>query len=186
MPLNMPAAVALRAAVLPVAALCVLVLLSACGGGKPLPPCPQIRVDSTTAQLTKFREGAGRDLNDIEYEVRMLGFKRQCEFKDDGVDVMMDLTLEVASGPAAQPGRTPIYYFVALPQFYPEPSGKKIATVNFDLKSGVGRRGRIEENGVRVFIPLDKEEPAAAYDVYVGLQLDQEQLAYNRSLQKDR
>jgi hypothetical protein len=178
--------VAARALIAPAIVLCVSVLLSACGGGKPLPPCPQVRVDSTTAQLTKFREGSGRDINDVEYQARMLGFKRQCEFKDDGVDVTMDLVIEVASGPAAKPGSMSLYYFVALPQFYPEPTGKRIIAVSHNLEPGVGRRERIKEDGVRVFIPLSKDEPAAAYDVYVGLQLDQEQLEYNRSLQKGR
>jgi hypothetical protein len=170
----------------PVMVLCVSVLLSACNAGKPLPPCPQVRVDSTTAQLTKFREGSGRDLNDVEYQARMLGFKRQCEFKDNGVDVTMDLVIEVASGPAAKAGHTPLYYFVALPQFFPDPTGKRVIATSFDLEPGVGRRQRINENGVHVFIPLAKDEPAAAYDVYVGLQLDQDQLEYNRNLEKAR
>jgi len=164
-----------------------LAFLSGCGADAPLPPCPSVRVDNTTAALTKFREGSGRDLADVEYQVRMLGYKGICDFadKEKGVEVVMDLTLEVATGPAAKPGRTPIYYFVALPQYFPEPAGKKIMVVSHDLDKGTGKRERITLDNVRVFIPLGKDEPAAAYEVYVGLQLTPDQLDYNRSLQKD-
>ncbi|TAL00723.1 MAG: hypothetical protein EPO08_12710 [Rhodospirillaceae bacterium] len=167
-------------------AMCALALLAACSSDKPVPPCPQVRVDNTTAALTKFRDGSGRDLTDVEYEVRLVGYQGVCKFGDKGVDVSMDLVMEVASGPAAKPGPTPIYYFVALPQFFPEPAGKRIMVVNHDLEAGAGRKARIEEHGVHAFIPLKKEEPGAAYDVYVGLQLDQDQLDYNRSQQEKK
>jgi len=175
-PTSFPAA-ARRAAL----AVFTLAFLAACHSDKPVPTCPQVRVDSTTAALTKFRDGPGRDLNDVEYEVRLIGYKGYCKFNKKGVDLSMDLVMEVASGPAAKPGRTPIYYFVALPQFFPEAAGKRIMVVNHDIEAGAGRRDRIAENGVHVFIPLKPEEPGAAYDVYVGLQLDADQLEYNRS-----
>jgi hypothetical protein len=165
---------------------CALAGLAACGHDKPLPPCPQVRVDSTTAQLTKFRPGSRDDLDNVEYQVRVLGYKGECDFQDEGVEVTMDIAMEVASGPAAKPGKTPIYYFVALPQFFPGTEGKKIMVVNHDLKPGVGRRKRIDQHDVRVFIPMKKDEPAAAYEVYIGLQLTPDQLEYNREIQHSR
>ena len=164
-------------------AVCAVGFLSACSSGTPVPPCPQVRFDSTTSTLTKFRGGSGHTFSDVEYEVRFLGYEGVCDFNDDGVDVIMDIVMEVASGPAAKSGRIPIYYFVAVPQYYPKPAGKKIISVKHDLKAGTGRRAQVEENGVRVSLPLDSGEPAAAYEVYVGLQLTQDQLDYNRSLQ---
>ncbi len=164
----------------------LLALLAACNKDKPLPPCPSVRIDNTTAALTKFGEGGGQDLSNVEYQVRILGYKGICDFDDNSVDVKFDLTLEVASGPAAKPGRMPIYYFIALPQFFPDAVGKKVVTINHNLEAGSGRRARIQENGVNVRIPLGDKEPAAAYDVYVGLQLTPEQLAYNRDQQQRR
>jgi hypothetical protein len=38
----------------------------------------------------------------------------------------------------------------------------------------------VNETGVHVFIPLQKDEPAASYDVYVGLQIEDADAAYNR------
>lgn len=164
----------------------VVAALAGCGSDKPLPPCPSVRIDNTTAALTKFRDDGGRDLNSVEYEVRLLGYKGICKFGKTGVDVNLDLTMEIASGPAATRGRVPIYYFVALPQFFPEADGKRIMTVTHTLEPGTGRKARIQEDGVHVFIPLGKEEPAAAYDVYVGLQLTSDQLEYNRTQQERR
>jgi hypothetical protein len=164
----------------------LLALLASCKADKPLPPCPSVRVDATTGTMTKFRDGGGHALEDVEYEVRLLGYKGICDFKDKGVDVSFDLTMEIASGPAAKPGSTPIYYFIALPQFWPEATGKRIMTINHDLKAGAGRTARINQNSQHVFIPLGEKEPAAAYDVYVGLQLTPDQLEYNRSIQQGR
>ena len=164
----------------------VAALLAACGTEKPVPPCPPVRVDNTTAALTKFQDEHGRDLTDVAYEVRVVGYKGYCKFdkKGRGVDVVMDLVLDVASGPAAKSGEIEIPYFVALPQFFPAPDGKHVFQVRHHLEPGTGHRARIDENDVHVYIPLKKDEPAAAFDVYVGLQLTPEELAYNRSLQQ--
>jgi hypothetical protein len=96
----------------------------------------------------------------------------------------MDLVMEVASGPAATSKDIDVDYFVAIPQYFPDPAGKHVFEVHHHLQPGSGRTARIDEHDVRAFIPLKKEEPAAAYDVYVGLQLTPDELAYNRSLEK--
>jgi hypothetical protein len=163
----------------------VAALLAACATDKPVPPCPPVRIDDMTAALTKFRDDRGRDLTDVVYEVRVVGYKGFCKFdkKGRGVDVSMDLVLDVASGPAATSEDITIPYFVALPQFFPQPEGKRVFEVHHHLQPGAGRRARIEEHDVHTYIPLKKEEPAAAFDVYVGLQLTPEELQYNRNLQ---
>jgi hypothetical protein len=163
----------------------VAAVLAACGTDKPVPPCPPVRIDNTTAALTKFREGPGRDLTDVAYEVRVVGYKGFCRFdkKGRGVDVSMDLVMDVASGPAATSEEITIPYFVALPQFFPQPEGKRVFEVRHHLQPGTGRRARIEEHDVHTYIPLKKDAPAAAFDVYVGLQLTPDELEYNRSLQ---
>lgn len=147
----------------------------------PLPPCPSVRVDSTTARLTQFKEGPGRDITDVEYQAEVIAYQGECQFSDEGVTVRMDLDFAIASGAAVKGGPASIYYFVAIPQMFPKPEGKRVFQVQYNLPATPGVRNQVREKGISVFIPLQKDEPAASYDVYVGLQLDNAQLEYNRS-----
>jgi hypothetical protein len=146
-----------------------------------LPPCPSVRVDSTTARLVQFRDGGGQTPADVAYEAQIVGYGGVCDFQDDGVAIDMDLDLVVAAGPATRGGRAELYYFVAIPQYFPDTKGKRIFRTRATVPGQPGRRERLEEKGIRIFIPLKENEPAAAYDVYVGFQLTQAQLDFNRA-----
>ena len=78
-------------------------------------------------------------------------------------------------------GSTPLYYFVAIPQFFPQPPGKRIMQVIHSLPAKAGTREVFTESNVSVRIPLKKDEAGASYDIYLGFQPDNEQLEYNRS-----
>ena len=146
-----------------------------------VPPCPPVRVDNATASLTKFKDGPGRDVTDIEYQAEILGYKGQCKYSKDAVEVTFDVDFAVTGGPASKGGSTPLYYFVAIPQFFPNDPGKRILEVIHKLPEKAGQRETFTESGVYVKIPLKKDEAGASYDVYVGFQPDNEQLEYNRS-----
>jgi hypothetical protein len=154
--------------------------LSACADNT-LPPCPSVRVDSTTARLTQFKPGPGRDVTDVAYQVEVVAYQGECVFSDEGVEVQMDLDFALATGPAVEKGPVTLYYFVAVPQLFPNPVGKRVFQVRRTLPATPGVRERFRETDLRIFIPLKKNEPAAAYDVYVGMQLDNAQLDYNRA-----
>lgn len=149
---------------------------------EPVPPCPEIRIDSNTAQLTYFAPStAGRGLSDIGYRAEIVSFAGTCEFDDDGVEAVMDIDLMVTGGPDMEPGPVDLYYFVAIPRFFPEPAGKQIFKRSHTLRPGGARRERLTESNVRIFIPLEDRLTAAGYDIYIGFQLTDEQLAYNRN-----
>ena len=162
--------------VLPVVAAFVLAGCS----NKPVPPCPQVRVDSNTARYVKFQD-VSKDLTQIDYAIELVGYEGQCNFGKNGVDLTMDLVFDVVAGPAAKAGKVPVNYFIAIPQFYPKPEGKRVMTLEASLPKAAGARTRVKDSGVHVFIPLDKDEPGAAYDVYVGLQISEADAAYNDS-----
>ena len=149
---------------------------------EPVPPCPEIRIDSNTSQLTYFAPGiAGRGISDVGYQAEIVSFDGTCEFDDDGVEAVMDIDLMVAGGPAMEPGPVDLYYFIAITRFFPDPAGKQIFKRTHRLRAGGARRERITESNVRIFIPLEDRLTAAGYDIYIGFQLTDEQLAYNRN-----
>lgn len=158
-------------------ALLLLLALSGCGADRIVPPCPPVRIDNATAFLTKFKDGAAEDAANMEYRAELVGYKGQCVFKDDRVELSMDVDFAFEAGPAAT-GGTKVPYFVAIPQFFPRPEGKRV--LEFSAPSGSGLK-RVRETNITTVIPLKKDEPAASYDVYIGLQLTPAQLTYNRA-----
>jgi len=166
---------------LPLITLFVFVLgLTSCSL-EPIPPCPEVRIDSTTARYTIFKDGPGRDITDIAYEAEIVSFEGSCEFDDDGVEVTMDMDMMISGGPSVQPGPINLHYFVAIPRFHPDPAGKKVFTRGYIIPRSGSRRERITESNIRVYIPLESEIIAGGYIIYLGFQLTNEQLEYNRS-----
>lgn len=159
-------------------ALSVLLALAGCGADKIVPPCPPVRIDNATAVLTKFKDGAAQDMNNMEFRAELVGYKGQCTFKDNRVELSMDIDFAFEAGPAAK-GAVKVPYFVAIPQFFPRPEGKRV----LEFSASEGKKGpqRIRESNITTVIPLKKDEPAAAFDVYIGLQLTPQELEYNRT-----
>lgn len=114
------------------------------------------------------------------YQAEIVSFEGTCQFDDDGVEAVMDVDIMVSGGPAVEPGQIDLYYFVAIPRFFPDPTGKKVFSRKYKIPSGGPRRERLTESNVRIFIPLEDRLTAAGYDVYLGFQLTDEQLQYNR------
>lgn len=161
-------------------ALFVTALVLAGCTGDPVPPCPEIRVDTNTSRLTAFKEGEGRDVTDVAYDAAIVSYAGSCNFGDEGVEVDLDVDFLISNGPSVTPGPLTLYYFVAIPRFYPDAKGKQVFTLQRRLQGQPGRSTRFTEEGIRVFIPLDDKLMASGYDVYVGFQLTDEQLQYNR------
>lgn len=154
-------------------------VISGCNNSPP-PPCPPVRVDNVTATMTKFEDGESRDLSDIEYQVEITGFQGECVFTGEKVEVLLDVDFRVTSGSSAQAGPISFYYFAAIPQFFPQPEGKKIFEIQTQLAGGATNPVSLTESGVSIEIPVSKDRPAASFDVYLGLQLNDDQLEFNR------
>lgn len=165
--------------------LLVAVTVSGCAR-KIVLPCPNVRVDSATASLTKFKDGpvnaqGGREVSDIEYQADIAGYKGTCEYDDDNVEVTFSVDFTVTGGAAAKGGSAPLYYFVAIPQFFPAENGKRIMKTTHKLPARAGTRESFSESGLSVTIPIKKDQAGASYDIYIGFQLDAAQIDYNRS-----
>ncbi len=164
------------------AALAVLALATLAGCKANLVPmCPAVRVDNATASVTKFRDASARAPGDLEYRADILGFKGECDFGKEKVDVTFSVDFAVTGGPAAKGGNAQLYYFVAIPQFFPDTNGKQVVIARARLPERNAQRQTFTENDVHVTIPLKKDQAGAAFDIYVGFQVDAAQLEYNRS-----
>ena len=162
--------------------------LSACGmftASAPPPPCPELSVLGDAASLTKFVEGAGRDLTDVLYEARLVDAAGACDYdmkKETGegtLSVEMAVSMEMARGPANRDGKALVHYFVAV-------TGKDQEVLNKQDFAGTveftGNRSQLRWTDEPVYLafPLKKGQTGRDFRIYVGYDLTPEELEFNR------
>jgi len=162
----------------------LLVALGGCSvfGGKGLPPCPEVAVLADAAKFTQFRPGEGRDITDIVLQGEITGFHGSCAYNKDRGKLTLTLQVQMvfSLGPAAQGRDVKTAYFIAVPSFYPKPEAKRIMPVNFTFANAADHI-RITDNEVDVILPAkDLAKDLDKLGVYIGFQLDQPELEYNR------
>lgn len=145
-------------------------------------PCPPVRLEASTAEMTRFRAGPGRDLTDVVMEAEITGFQGACQYADEGDSVEIELVLGFAAslGPGADSRTQTFRYFVAVPRFFPDPAGKKVFETTLTFPDGIDRV-RYGGEELTITVPVDPAEGAMAMPVYIGFQLTEEQIEFNRT-----
>ena len=153
--------------------------LAACGStpGEGL-PCPYTAVLTPTDRVVKFRPGAGRDLTDVEYEARFVGIQGSCAYGETGVNVQAQVQMRVSKGPAMTGNVAQVEYFVALIRPQSEDMTKETFTSSIPFEGNLTQVFNAEE--LSFDIPLSRLDEGPAWRAYVGFQLTEEQLEYNR------
>ncbi len=143
--------------------------------------CPDIGLVPELTRLTKFKDGPGRTYDDVRYDVIIRQLSEPiCREKDRRVSVAMLVNFDALRGRADPGGRVQFTYFVAIMhRVTHEIITKQEFPVAFDFPQGRGGVV-IEEELEQITFPLAKEEQPIYYAILIGLQLDEEQLAYNR------
>jgi hypothetical protein len=71
-------------------------------------------------------------------------------------------------------------YFVAIPAFYPAAGAKQIMPVKFAFPEGNVNSMMIRDEEVHITLPLGEEKTSKDVPLYVGFQLTQQELTFNR------
>jgi hypothetical protein len=146
------------------------------------PPCPEINVLADAAKFTQFRPGQGRDITDQILSGEITGYKGSCSYDKDTkkLTVTLQVQMTFTKGPAAPNNSAKAQYFVAVPAFFPKPAAKQILGVQFAFAANADHV-QITDNEVQVVLPVaDFGKDLPNREVYVGFQLDQDELDYNR------
>ncbi len=148
------------------------------------PACPNIVIVKDTAELTKFRPGPGRDLTDVVLDARIDRFDGECEtdLEDDRsgkVEVDLQLIFEATRGPANDTRTGEFRYYVAIANRGGAILAKKVFATEFEFEGNRNRIGAVEE--LTQEIPLRPGELGEDFDIFIGFQLNPEQLDYNRA-----
>lgn len=155
----------------------VAFLLAACAGEEVAPPCPQLQMLKDSDRLVKF-VGTGRDLTDVEYEAALRAPFISCEYDDNVIESVLTVNFVALRGPADDDRIAQISYFVAITNQNNRNVVKEEFTVEIPFEGNRTQVIATEEVGPR--IPLQAEETAADYRVFVGLRLTPDELRYNQ------
>jgi hypothetical protein len=150
----------------------------------PVPSCPKIQLLKGTDVITSYRSGAGRDITDIRYEAEINGFKGNCEYLGkkgvySEVKLIVKVDFKITRGSAAQGRSLKFPYFIAIPEFYPKPSGQQTFIVKVKFPENRNTL-RIVDKEVEILIPLKGSRKGPNMEIYIGFKLTPEQLKFNR------
>lgn len=162
---------------------CILALLgatAACSSKeKPVADCPAGIIPADAASVTRFRDGAGRDLTDVVAEAEIVNILVQCKYDSKGVTVDLQVAIAGSRGPADRSRKADFDYFVAILDPQQNVVQKQPFRVNFEFADNRTRLGVVEELEPRV--PLSSAFEGPKYQLLVGFQLTPDELAWNRS-----
>jgi hypothetical protein len=161
-------------------------LLAACSGNQQPPPaCPDVKVLQDAATITKFGDGEGRDLIDVDYEGAIVDATGSCDYDVDddtgegNLAAEMRVLMQIGRGPANRDRKADIGYFIAI-------TDKDRNILNREAFHGtvefIGNRNRLNwtDEPVYLNIPLTKGKVGEDFLIFVGFTLSPEQVQYNR------
>jgi len=168
--------------------------LNACGGyqyisNKLAEPiilkCPEYLVLADAATVTKFRDGPGRDLVDVNYDGEITGLQLGCESNIDkktktgSMDIDVTLVFSATRGPANQTRKARFDYFISVVNPQQEILDRKgdHLVVTFP---GNNTRVQFASKPVFMELPITAIWPISYYRIFVGLKLTRDELRFNR------
>ncbi len=170
----------LRSAGAALAVLALTAFATGCSSSKPEPACPRgvIPIDSST--ITRFRDGPGRDLTDVLVTGNIQNMLvDQCKYDKNSVEVSnFQIAITADRGPADRSKVADFEYWVAVVDPDMKILTRKTFNVHFDF-SDLNHVGTVVADLVPR-IPLPDVMKAPAYQIVVGFQLTQDELAWNR------
>ncbi len=160
------------------AAILALALGPAGAVGAQEAPCPAVEVPAATARLVAFRPGPSRGSGDMTLDGLLAKAVASCRVADGRLTVQLRLEFEIRRGPANQNRRADLAYFVALTD---DRGGIRDKWI-FPAEAAFGERARLRlPEELELVIPLTRGSAPTGHRIYVGFQLSQEQLRYNRA-----
>ncbi len=149
------------------------------------PGCPRVAALPELARVTQFADEANQAPSTILSETVLTKLDSSCILTETHInlDIVLNFTSRLGTAGLAQASPQASYshaYFVAVVK----PDGSIIAKDVFGLSPifTSGQKEVYSSERLQQSIPLSSNIPAGQYQVMVGFQLNESELAYNRSL----
>lgn len=148
------------------------------------PNCPSVRIVTDLNQVHQFVDTMKPSAQQAISSIRMQGVETKCQMVKNNIAIDMTLAFEGKVGPRGrnQAGDKPSFaypYFVAITNNQGSIIGKEVFAVTLAYDSGRSSETHLEE--IRQMIPM-ADRDYKNYKVLIGFQLNDQELAYNRSL----
>jgi hypothetical protein len=163
-------------------------LVAGCGGddAEDLVPCPSARVMGEPSELTRFREGPGRDPIDILFEAKLLRVAGECSYDAEGgeIEIELNVVVDILRGQANRDGEVSFSYFVAVTErgedIGPQPAVHGRKAFDVQVSFAETRRNIRYTDLLEITVPRPDARSVRAYVLYLGFELTPEELAYNK------
>lgn len=149
-------------------------------------PCPAAKVLGEPSELTRFRDGPGRDPTDVLFEARMMRVVGECAYDLDGgeIEVELEVVMEVVRGAALAESKVSYRYFVAVAEWTPDSGSEPVVhsreAFQVDTSIPSGRRGLRYQDLLEITIPRPDDRNVRNYVLYLGFELTKDELSHNR------
>ena len=163
------------------AGLAGLAALNACGGiPKERGICPRTAILADAGKITKFRPGAPETAENVMFTAEMRDIRIACKYNDQVLreleaDLLVSMVLR--KGPAMSGEVAELPYFVTVT----DRRGTVLSKREFPLRINFGGNRAVEHTEKSwQFYRLQRGYSGVEYETWVGYQLDERQLDYNR------
>jgi predicted small secreted protein len=149
--------------------------------------CPDVRIVQDLNQVHQFIDAGAPAPAEAVSSVRMLSVQNSCKFSNNNVAVDMTLAFEGSLGPkgrrnAADKPSFAYPYFVAITNNQGSIIAKEVFAVTMAYDGKQVSKSSTEQ--IRQMIPMNGADQKN-YKVLIGFQLNDQELAFNRTLPQD-
>ena len=152
---------------------------------EPMVLCPSTRVLEDPAKLTRFKAGSGRDITDIQFEAAFDEIVGSCKIDDDEIEIELKLRIFIKRGAADNTRQASFSFFIAIV----DPDRKVISYEGTALHKSFNGLVEFPGNQTRahytdefeLVIPKLSGQSVDDFLIFIGFELTNEELKYNRS-----
>lgn len=146
-------------------------------------PCPAVKVVQDAAYMTRFA-GESEDLAETSFEARLSRSQSMCSYvwnTDTGATTIrseVSIEFTASRGPKNPDSAAKFNYWVRVTG----PGGSQLSSQTLDVEipfTAAKIQGTVQDQ-VTVMVPLKKGETGDFYRIYLGLAVNEKELAYNR------
>ena len=148
--------------------------------------CPKVGYVEDARRINLFSNPKKQTDKTKQAEAFIKDFSGGCNYEDDKVIIDLDLFVDIALGPDARVrmGDKPtivVPYFIAIGDPNEDVIAKEVFAAVVKFKSDEEQKRQVER--LRQVIPLENISTGPEHNIYMGFQLTEAQLEYNRAQQ---
>ncbi len=154
--------------------------LAACTRGEL--PCPDAKILRDADRVVVFQPGAAAAPQNVQYVGKIEQTQLACSYDQrtyERLDVLLGIQIAAEHPPTVQPAVADLKYFVAIVNLQGELLARKEFALKLPFKPGSAQASTIEK--ITQTIPLKYPQNGGSLQVWVGFQLSDAELQYNRA-----